>query len=531
MPAEVGQELRVPAVGQAQVRVQLDRALVVPLRLGPLPGVALEVGKRVVRLGVAGVELDCFPRCRFRSWEVLLGVQHVAADEAAVDVGQVGISRRAGRIEGDGLAEVLTRSPAVVRAAPGTMQPTLQEQLVGPGVGALLGGQPLLLAGGEAYPQLVGDLAGDLRLHREDVGRLPTVLLAPDLSLVARVDQLHADREVLAVLQEFARHDAAHTQCARHLQGVGVLALVPHGGGVRDDLQARELRQAADQALADAIGQVLLLGVFRRACERQHGQRGDALDTSAEKTPAPGEGGTRRGDDDRGEQPEGDLFPPGVDGFRLRRPSLECGDHFRYAREPIPGLAGQAPQDHGLPTRVQVGYVGPWRRWQLLQPLDRRLEGGFSHERPATRDHLIEDHAQRVLIGGGRRRRALDLLWRHVGGGARDLAAGFVHGQRQVGAFVFRAALREAEVGDDEAHVLARRGREHHVLGLEVAVHDPRAMRGRESRPHLPCQNQRVGSGEPPLAPETIAQGLAMQELHGEEQDVCGRCPGFDWRR
>jgi hypothetical protein len=404
------------------------------------------------------------------------------------------------------------------------MESPLQEQLVGLRAGALLRGQRLLLAGGQAYPELFRDLAGDVRLHGEDVGRLAAVLLAPHLRLVPRVDQLHADGEVRAALQDLARHDAAHVQGARDLPRVGVFALVAGGGAVRDDLHAGELREAADQAFADAVREVFLVRILPGVGEGQHGEGGDALGAAAEKAPGPEIGGHDRRHDDRGQHQERDRLPSQVRGSRS---SLQRGDGVGDAREAIRGLAGQASQDRGLPSWLQAGHVDLRRRRRLLKPLDRDLDRALAQERAGARDHLVEHDTQRVLIGGRRRRPTLDLLRRHVGGGAGDLAV-VIEAEGCAGAIVVRAALGQPEVGDDGAHVLARRRRldQHHVFGLEIAVHDAGAVRGGEGGRHLPREDERVFGGEPPRPPETIGQGLAVQELHREEDDVRRRFRG-----
>ena len=107
-------ETGVPAVGQGQVRVQVDRALVVPLRVRPLPGGGHEVGQRVVRVGDPRVQFDRLARRRPRLGQILVRIVDAAPGQTAIDVGEVGIGGRVGRIDGDSLNEILARLLAVL---------------------------------------------------------------------------------------------------------------------------------------------------------------------------------------------------------------------------------------------------------------------------------------------------------------------------------------------------------------------------------------------------------------------------------
>ena len=196
-----------------------------------------------------------------------------------------------------------------------------------------------------------------------------------------------------------------------------------------------------------------------------------------------------------------------------------------------PALAKRSPgrgpdTAESWPPKVRPGPArGFARRRRLLQPFDRGLDRGIGHEGPRARDHLVEDDAQRVYIRGRRRRAALDLLRRHVGRGAGDLTL-----RRSERDMTLELSSSELRLARPKSVTTARtsspvaRLHEHNVQGLEIAVHDPDAVRGGEASRHLP-EDERVGGGEPPVPPELVGKGLAVQQLHGEEHDVAGAVP------
>ena len=191
------------------------------------------------------------------------------------------------------------------------------------------------------------------------------------------------------------------------------------------------------------------------------------------------------------------------------------------AGETVGRLPCKAAQDRRLPTIVQIGQVDSRRRRRLLEPLHRGLERGVGHERPRPGDHLEEDDPHRIDVGRRRHRAALDLLRRHVGGGARNLT-GIVQGDGETRPVVLRVALGQAEVRDDGPQLPVRRGglHEHDVEALEVAVHDTGTMRGGEAGRHLPRQRQGFLGGEPSVALELVGEGLAVQQLHRQDDDL-----------
>ena len=163
-------------------------------------------------------------------------------------------------------------------------------------------------------------------------------------------------------------------------------------------------------------------------------------------------------------------------------------------------------------------------RRRLVQAFDRRLQRGLPHKGQRPGHHLVKHDAERVDIRGGRDRTALNLLGGHVSRRTRYLVLRRQR-HRQAGALILRAPPRQTEIRDDGAHLFffASRLHEHDVVALEVPVHDPNAVRGRQAGGHLTNDRQDLRRGEPSVPPELVGQRLAVQQLHRENHDLAGR--------
>ena len=134
----------------------------------------------------------------------------------------------------------------------------------------------------ESGLKLVENLARDLVLHGEQVGRGPVVLVAPELGSVGDVHKFGLDHQTIAAQVTWARDDRADVQVAADLRGIRVLALVAKHDAPRADAQARQLREAIDQRLGNAVGEVLDVSGAAGHRERQHGHRVDRARASPE---------------------------------------------------------------------------------------------------------------------------------------------------------------------------------------------------------------------------------------------------------
>ena len=119
--------------------------------------------------------------------------------------------------------------------------------------------------------------------------------------------------------------------------------------------------------------------------------------------------------------------------------------------------------------------------------------------------HLGEDDPGREDVGADVEGEAASLLRGHVGRGPRDRAGA-----------VFRQTPRDAEVH----HHHAAGGRDHDVLGLEVAVDEPRLVDRIEPGEELRGDLARLLELERPALAEQVGQGGALEVLHGDQLEV-----------
>jgi len=59
---------------------------------------------------------------------------------------------------------------------------------------------------------MLRDVARDFVLDTEQIGRLPVVLLTPQLRTVRRADELHFDVDEIVQLAQLAEHDGVHAE-------------------------------------------------------------------------------------------------------------------------------------------------------------------------------------------------------------------------------------------------------------------------------------------------------------------------------
>ena len=111
----------------------------------------------------------------------------------------------------------------------------------------------------------------------------------------------------------------------------------------------------------------------------------------------------------------------------------------------------------------------------LREDRGHRVGGGFPLERAFAAEHLVEHGAEREHVRAMIDRQAAHLLRRHVAERPQDRAG--VGGERRPRVMSRSAGvdrLGETEVEDLDLVV----ARDHHVLGLEIAMHDAARVRG-----------------------------------------------------
>ncbi len=167
--------------------------------------------------------------------------------------------------------------------------------------------------------------------------------------------------------------------------------------------------------------------------------------------------------------------------------------------------AGEAGRDEGR-ERIVDGRKQAEIGRRALEPREGGGDRRRSGEGRRPREQLEEHEPERVHVRARVRRAPLDLLGRHVHR-RPDRARRAVRG-----AFV-ELRPRDAEVREHDSPAAF----DEHVRGLEVAVHDPRGMCGREALGDREPDRQRAFGREPPLAREHRLQVRSVDELHREE--------------
>lgn len=271
-----------------------------------------------------------------------------------------------------------------------------------------------------------------------------------------------------------------------------------------------------------------------------HGPVGDPLDAAPrEERPVvgrfPPDGGPPTGDPREGE--EGDARRGGRPPHRAAR---RCGLPLREgpfpeagpARVEVPGQVDrrgvallrpllQAAIDDPQDGVGEAGDAFGKRRGLVAQDGREDLGRGCALERPDACEHLVEDDAQRELVGRRLDREAPGVLRGHVRGGSRWPARRDVRWVRRD--VRPRLAVAERLGSDDEAEVEDLRqavaGQED-VLGFQVAVDEAVHVRFGERVGDLRRDVERAAERQG-AAHERRPESLAVEELgHGEGHAV-----------
>jgi hypothetical protein len=113
----------------------------------------------------------------------------------------------------------------------------------------------------------------ELVLKREDVVERAVVTLRPDVPAGLRLDQLTGDAQAVRRLADTALEDVAHAELTPGLLQVHRSALVGEARIAGDHEEPLDAREAGDDVLGHAVGEILLLHVAAHVGERQHGDR------------------------------------------------------------------------------------------------------------------------------------------------------------------------------------------------------------------------------------------------------------------
>jgi hypothetical protein len=150
--------------------------------------------------------------------------------------------------------------------------------------------------------------------------------------------------------------------------------------------------------------------------------------------------------------------------------------------------------------------------------LAQNPHGALAAERPDAAHHLVRDHAERVEIRAPIDGLPQRLLGSHVFGRAEDHAD---LGDRRGGALRARRRLTDGHLGDAEIEHfrevwVARLLDEHHVLGLQIPMHDVERVGAGQGRRDLTSNVQRAFDTQRPGG-DLIAQVFALNVLEDEK--------------
>lgn len=205
-------------------------------------------------------------------------------------------------------------------------------------------------------------------------------------------------------------------------------------------------------------------------------------------------------------------------GQRERR---QPGQHGQLLAQPLGQLRGAQPGGRRLGQTLgddppQAVRQARDRRDGLGDVPAQHRAGVPAAERGEAGQQLVQHGGQRVDVDGGPRLQALDDLGGQVVGGADDPGRpGPARGVDQLG---------DAEVGELGARRTAGAGRlrevEQDVLGLDVAVHDPRGVRGGQAVRDVGDHRDGGQRREHALALQPGAQVGAVHQLHHQGEVV-----------
>ena len=148
---------------------------------------------------------------------------------------------------------------------------------------------------------------------------------------------------------------------------------------------------------------------------------------------------------------------------------------------------------------------------------------GVGEEGALAGEGLVEAAAEGPDVRSGAAAMTSNLFRAHVRDGARSGAVGadrLRQGRRLVGVRAVSGCGPRQDAGDSEIQDLHRAlGRDHHVLGLEVAVGDPAIVRRLQAVGDLDEDSHCFPNRERALT-EPLGQGLPLDQLHHQIGDV-----------
>src|SRR5208282_4072157 len=110
-----------------------------------------------------------------------------------------------------------------------------------------------------------------------DVGELANIMRSPELGAIGGADEVGLNAQFVAMLSDASHEDGADLQRLANFLGIILIVLETEDGAARHDFEVGELRKGADEALGQAVAQVLVVGVGGGVDEGQDGDGSNLL--------------------------------------------------------------------------------------------------------------------------------------------------------------------------------------------------------------------------------------------------------------
>ena len=213
-------------------RAEHNRTLELPFRGVEFPVVVhLHETKRRVGIGQGLVERERLLRRFARPRHRVVARKHVVGrgPEQRVRVGQSRVRFRVIRIQRECLLEEHDCTLMPISSALVPEEPSLQIVFECLGIDRCGAAEARALLRRQLQADLLRDGARDVALHAEDVPQVAVVVLSPDVSLIANLDELRRDAHASGVATHAALEEVVHAQLASNLPGVLRCIPVLHG--------------------------------------------------------------------------------------------------------------------------------------------------------------------------------------------------------------------------------------------------------------------------------------------------------------
>ena len=271
-----GEDGGVHAADFGEAGVESERFEVVLGGGGEIPAIeGFDAAERGVGGGQAGIEGEGFRRRLGGALEQVRRGMEVEEGEQAAGVGEAGAGQSESGVPLERLLEADDACHEAVFVDFVAEVEAFEIVAVGGEVAlAPVGGAGGVLPG-EVQVQAFGDLPGYAGFESRSVAGGHMVTVAPKLPAVG-VDEFGGEGEPLSAEGEAAAQNGAGVQFAADGAGIRAFGFVAEGAFARDDAEAGRAGEIIDDAVGDAVAEVLGVGVRAVVGERQDGEDADA---------------------------------------------------------------------------------------------------------------------------------------------------------------------------------------------------------------------------------------------------------------